>query len=36
LMIRFMSDLPIGDDDKACLTTMKPPPFVITDIVTER
>lgn len=31
LMIRFMSDLPITDSDKACLAAMKPPPFVTTD-----
>ena len=36
LMIRFMSDLPIRDDDKACLTTMKPPPFLIAEPATDR
>ncbi|MFL6374106.1 MAG: alpha/beta fold hydrolase [Pyrinomonadaceae bacterium] len=32
LMIRFMSDLPITDADKACLATMRPSPFVMSDI----
>jgi hypothetical protein len=31
LMILFMSDLPITDIEKACLATMKPPPFVTGD-----
>jgi pimeloyl-ACP methyl ester carboxylesterase len=31
LMIRFMSDLLITEADKACIKTMKPPPFVTSN-----
>ncbi|HEY2866020.1 MAG TPA: alpha/beta fold hydrolase [Pyrinomonadaceae bacterium] len=31
LIIRFISDLPIGEADKVCLSNMQPPPFVVNE-----